>query len=136
MKLIQTIVVLVIAILYCWMGYKALASPTAITGIFDVPDVTGAMKNEIGAVYGGFGFAFGISLIVAFFRRSSVATGVILCLGILTLGMAAGRAISFCLLQPDNRYPMLFMGMEILMGGLLTGISFSRMREQASLPDE
>ena len=126
MSLTKTIVAIVIAGLYFLMGYKALADPTSVAAIFDVQEISPAMKNEYGAVYGGFGFAFGLSLLVAHFRKGLVGTGVILSLGILTLGMAVGRMVSFCFIQPDNRYPLIFMCVEIVIGSVLVGFSVRR----------
>ena len=110
------------------MGYKALSNPIGVVSVFDLETIPPAMQNEVAAIYGGFGFAFGLSLLIANFRNGPVATGVLLALGVLTLGMAAGRMVAFCFVQPENRFPLLFMCLEIVMGGALVAMALMRLR--------
>jgi hypothetical protein len=47
------------------MGMGALARPTLVTAQFGMPDLTAAGRNEVRAVYGGFGVLMAWMLLIA-----------------------------------------------------------------------
>ena len=126
MKRGETLVAVFISVLYLWMGYRGLTDAAGCLALFDVREVPPAMRNEVAAIYGGFGVSFGLLLLVAIFRQSEMSRGIILSLAVLTLGLAAGRIFSFCSSFPENYYPLIFMVLEILMGGFLLWVSRRR----------
>lgn len=124
MQSLRTSAAVLIAALYFFMGFKGLFDPAGVGSIFGMEDLTGAVRNEFRAVYGGFGVAFAGLLLYAWFvlvgeRRSAI----LLCLSILTFGMAAGRVVSFAMEQPGNSYPMIFLVTEILLGAAMFWLS-------------
>ena len=71
------------------MGMGALARPTLVTAQFGMPDLTAAGRNEVRAVYGGFGIFMALALLVALWQpdlRDGILFAVAAALG----GMAAG----------------------------------------------
>ena len=100
------------------MGLYALAHPEGVTLLFGTPSLTRDGRNEVRAVYGGFGLAMA-GLLVAALRGAAWGPGAILAVAVALFGMAGGRGVSLALDGAPGRYPWLFLGVEILLGGLL-----------------
>ena len=81
------------ALLFAVMGVGALVVPDRVTEQFDVPTLTIAGRNEVRAVYGGFGIAMAAMLIVAS-SSMDLRLGVGLTIGVALIGMAVGRLVS------------------------------------------
>lgn len=77
-------------------------------------------RNEVRAVYGGFGVAVAALLIVADDRAADFRAGVMMAIAIALLGMAAGRVFS-ALMEPKALigFPGIFMVLEGGLAGLL-----------------
>lgn len=99
------------------MGIAALVSPRFIQSFFSIESDTADFRNEIRAVYGGFGIAIG-GLLLAVIKYHELQLGVILTVMIATLGMAAGRIISLLFERP-GKWPYIFLLVEITGGVLL-----------------
>jgi hypothetical protein len=85
---------------------------------FGTPSLTRDGRNEVRAVYGGFGVA---AAALAAFTLSGApeAPGILIALGVAMLGMAAGRLVS---LVPDGVpgfQPWLYLAVEVTLGGVL-----------------
>ncbi len=81
------------AALFALMGVTSIIAPTLTTAQFGIHELDREGRNEVRAVYGGFGLAMAGALITAALLpdiRSGVTLGVSLTLG----GMAAGRVVS------------------------------------------
>lgn len=94
---------------FFFMGVVALAMPERVTGQFGIPILNANGRNEIRAVYGGFGIAVSAALASALALptwRAPAAIAVAIALG----GMALGRLFSAILDQQIGRFP-LFYGM-------------------------
>ena len=100
------------------MGVIALLRPTRVTRCFSLPTLPADMRNEVRAVYGGFGVAMA-ALLIAATLVDTIKSGVLLAVAVALLGMALGRLISLLIDTSVGKYPYLFLGLECLFGGLL-----------------
>ncbi len=100
------------------MGVIALLQPTRVTRCFSVPTLPADMRNEVRAVYGGFGVAMA-ALLIAATLVDAIESGVLLSVAVALLGMALGRLISLVIDTSVGKYPYLFLGLECLIGGAL-----------------
>jgi hypothetical protein len=111
--------VIVIALFFLAMGCVALAAPERVSGTFGQATLTGDGRNEVRAVYGGFGIATALVLLVAVSRpglRTGVLTGVAAGLA----GMAGGRLVAAALERPRSFYPVWFyFAAEAVMAAVL-----------------
>jgi hypothetical protein len=99
------------------MGIGALAAPERVTGQFDIPHLTANGRNEVRAVYGGFGLAMAGMLGLAFATpdmRAEICLALAAALG----GMAAGRVLSSLWDRQIGRWPTVYLAIEC-MGALL-----------------
>lgn len=74
------------------MGNGATAKPRIVAAQFGILDLTAAGRNEVRAVYGGFGVQIAVALLVALqlpALRAGILVAVLSALG----GMAGGRAV-------------------------------------------
>lgn len=104
--------VLLVAALFALMGVVALARPENILAYFGVATLTRDGRNEVRAVYGGFGLAIAGLLCVARFNEA-IRTGAVLAVAVALLGMAMGRLVSVLLDGAPGRYPWVFLGVEL-----------------------
>ncbi len=100
------------------MGFVAIVAPGRVVGLFGTRALSIDGRNEVRAVYGGFGLAVGC-LLVATLRWSAVAPGVQLALATSLFGMAGGRALSRAIDRAAGPYPWLFFVVEIGLGSAL-----------------
>ena len=110
-------VIAAVALLFAGMGLMALARPAHIGRFFDVRFESVDGRNEVRAVYGGFGLAMAAVLFLAL-REPGLRQGVLICVGLALAGMAAGRVFS-ALLERPGFWPWFFCGVESLGAGLL-----------------
>lgn len=120
--------VVIVAVFFLGMGLVALVRPAFVVAFFGMKAEGADARNEIRAVYGGFGVAVGI-LLLGTMNRQDLASGVNLGVAIALLGMAAGRLVSFVLERP-GRWPLVFFAVEIALALLL----FSALPETVSGP--
>ncbi|MGB7412845.1 MAG: DUF4345 domain-containing protein [Thermosynechococcaceae cyanobacterium] len=112
------VIIYLSAIAFAFMGLAALVQPARIPSLLGVYNISKDMKNEIRAVYGGFGCGVSL-LLVASTLFPSVQKGIILSVSISLLGMAIGRIISFTIDGATGHFPFIFLGIELVTGGLL-----------------
>ena len=117
----QTIPIL-IALLFALMGMAALVSPAFLARSVDSEASSPNFRNEIRAVYGGFGVALALLLAWVSLSHSGfaeqMAEGVYLTVAIALGGMAAGRLVSSLIERPGAK-AWLFCGIEFLGAALL-----------------
>lgn len=113
-------VVVVVAILFAGMGVVALAAPRVIWAPFGVVPETPSSRNEVRAVYGGFGIAIAVLLFLAEKDGGDFRTGVLVAVAFALFGMAGGRIVS-AVIEPKSvlGYPAFFLLVEAAGGGLL-----------------
>lgn len=113
----MTIGILINAVFFFGMGMAALIRPAfVISFVRMVPDTIDA-RNEVRAVYGGFGIAISALLVHAAYHPE-VRPGVLLAVAVALLGMALGRAVSLIFERP-GRWPYVFMMTETALAKLL-----------------
>jgi len=114
------ILVLLVAALFTLMGIAALVRPQSILACFGTPTLTRDGRNEVRAVYGGFGLAVA-ALLCAGCYSNTIRSGVVLAVAVALLGMAIGRLLSVLLDGVPGRYPWLFLGVEVTAATTLLG---------------
>lgn len=118
MPILSLVLVAGVAAFFFMMGVVALARPENIVAHFGTTALTRDGRNEVRAVYGGFGIAVGL-LLLATLSLAGMRAGVFLTVGVALLGMAAGRLISAILDGSPGFFPWLFTGIELLLSGIL-----------------
>ena len=105
-------------LLFAAMGAGLLWRPQYLTRLTNVELTTIEARNEVRAVYGGFGIAMAIALFIALVW-SPLRAGITLTIGLALLGMAAGRGYSVWLERPSSTLIWVFLGGEAVLGLLL-----------------
>jgi hypothetical protein len=104
-------------VLFGAMGGALLWRPEYVTRLTNVELTTIESRNEVRAVYGGFGIAMAIAMFIAVVY-SPLRGGIMLTAGLALLGMAAGRGYSAWLERPSTMI-WAFLGIEALLGLML-----------------
>jgi hypothetical protein len=103
--------IVTVAVLFLGMGLAALAAPARILATFGVEVTTVDGRNEVRAVYGGFGVAMAAILLVA---PPAFAPGIAACLAAALGGMAVGRLVSAAIDRGAGAWPWFFCAVEIV----------------------
>lgn len=90
------------------MGALALVRPAAVVGIFHIRADAAESRNEVRAVYGGFGLAVATMLVIAGRRSDAFGDGLAIAVAVALAGMAAGRLAGFLVERPRSFYPTVF----------------------------
>jgi hypothetical protein len=108
--------VIIVAIFFAGMGAAALVRPAVVWAPFGVEPTTPAARNEVRAVYGGFGIAVAILLVVADNASAGFRDGVLVATAVALAGMAGGRIIGF-VVEPRGvgRFTVLFGVVEVVL---------------------
>ena len=114
----MTMQIPVIALFFLAMGAYALAVPARVLAIFGVTVASVDGRNEVRAVYGGFGVAIG-ALLLAAGSAPALRPGVLLCVAVALAGMAGGRLVAALLDGSPGFYPWFFFGVELLGAAVL-----------------
>lgn len=101
------------AIFFAGMGILAISLPHKISALVGFPstDLSFDARNEIRAVYGGFGIAVATVLGICL-RDETLTKGVTLAIGASLAGMAGGRVIATILDKTIGKIPLLFFTVE------------------------
>lgn len=108
----------VIAALFAAMGVFALVWPARITALVGTPELTLAGRNEVRAVYGGFGLAVASALVWGLVSPR-LGPGIFFALGLAVWGMAGGRVISVLVDKKSELLPWIFFAVELVAGAVL-----------------
>ena len=100
------------------MGIGAMVLPMRVTAQFDIPNLTVSGKNEIRAVYGGFGLAMVMVLLIAI-EQPALRAGILLAVAASLGGMATGRVISAFVDRTIGKWPLFYLLLEIIFSSLL-----------------
>jgi hypothetical protein len=103
---VSDVLILVVAAGFAAMGLAALVRPADVLAQFGVAVETADGRNEVRAVYGGFGLAVAAMLAVAALGDPSTADGIVVAVAVALLGMAAGRLLSAVRERPTGLYPV------------------------------
>lgn len=108
----------VLALAFALMGLVAFTAPVWVTRQFDIPTLSAAGRNEVRAVYGGFGLMMAAMLVIAL-TAPALRAGIAATVGAALAGMAAGRLISAALDRGIGRFPALYLCIETVGAALL-----------------
>ncbi|MGH8453943.1 MAG: DUF4345 family protein [Nevskiales bacterium] len=111
------IAVLIVALGFALMGGTAPIRPASVGRYFDVRIESVDGRNEVRAVYGGFGLAMALALFLAT-ELPDLRAGVVACVALALAGMAGGRLFS-ALLERPGFWPWFFCGVETAAAALL-----------------
>lgn len=100
------------AVLFAVMGVGALVVPDRVTDQFGIPPLSVAGRNEVRAVYGGFGLAMAAMLIAAS-RSADLRPGVGLTIAVALIGMAVGRVVSVTIDRSLPSRPLMYLVVEL-----------------------
>ncbi|HXJ32777.1 MAG TPA: DUF4345 domain-containing protein [Candidatus Eisenbacteria bacterium] len=118
-----TLLVAIVIVFCLGMGVIALAAPERVAAIFGTT-TTPAARNEIRAVYGGFGIVIAAMLAWGL-RDPAMRPGIFLTVAASFAGMALGRVVSAGLERPGGFYPSWFYcTVELAMAGTLWAARF------------
>ena len=118
MQMAMHALTMIVAIFFGGMGLLALARPERITATFGIPSLTCEGRNEVRAVYGGFGLA--VAAMLALAPSTPLGDGIRVGVGIALLGMAGGRLAAALVERPAGFYPCWFYcALEAGMAGIL-----------------
>lgn len=107
-----------VAVIFAVMGLAAFVRPAAMLAPIGLPAETVDARNEIQAVYGGFGLAMAAMLIAPLWLPD-LGAGPAVVVGIALGGMAFGRVIALIREQRIGKFPAAFLAMEAVGAVLL-----------------
>jgi len=100
------------------MALVAFASPATVVAYFGIAELSVDGRNEVRAVYGGFGLVVaGLVAVAPYWPR--FGPGILLTIALSLFGMALGRVISRTVDGGAGFYPWLFFVIEVAGGGAL-----------------
>ena len=118
--------VYLVAAVFAGLGLYGLARPAGVLATFDVAVESAEGRNEVRAVYGGFGLAVAALLGVAAAGEGGVREGILVAVGFALAGMAAGRLVSALADRHASAYPVAtFLGIEIAAAALLLAAAWA-----------
>lgn len=122
MSTLGTSLVVVVALFFAAMGLAGLARPAAVWAPFGVSPESPAARNEVRAVYGGFGVAVAALLVAALGIDEGVRDGILVTVATALGGMASGRLVGFAVERPGGWFPApFFLVLEVAMAAALLG---------------
>ena len=116
--MLTNVIIILAACGFARMGVGALVRPDVVTRQFGMPQLSTAGRSEVRGVYGGFGIAMAGILILALVQPD-LRQGICIASSVALLGMAAGRIISALIDRSLPRVALLYLVIEVVMGGLL-----------------
>jgi hypothetical protein len=114
----ETLAMGVSAAAFALMGVGSLVRPEKVLSQFGVPALSSAGRNEVRAVYGGFGIAMSLMLVLAI-QDPAWRPGVCLMLAAALSGMAAGRVISALVDRTIALAPLVYLVAEVVLASAL-----------------
>lgn len=112
------VLVAAVAAFFFAMGAVALVRPEQVVVYFGTSTLTRDGRNEVRAVYGGFGIAVAL-LLLATLWLPQIRAGILVAVGVALLGMAVGRLVSAAIDGSPGFVPWLFCGVELALSGAL-----------------
>lgn len=116
--IIAQVCVITVALCFAAMGALALSRPQRILAVFGTRELTRDGRNEVRAVYGGFGLAIALLLLLTL-QLPTIRFGALVAVITALAGMALGRLISALIDRSFSLYPRIFFALELALVGLL-----------------
>jgi hypothetical protein len=101
----------VLAALFAFMGAVAMVAPERVTRQFGIDALNRDGRNEVRAVYGGFGLAMAAGFVAAQ-ALPELRNGFCLAAALALGGMAGGRVVSAAIDRGIGRFPVLYGVLE------------------------
>ena len=118
--MIADVLILLPAALFGTMGLYALVNPRGVVALFGTQVDTEDGRNEVRAVYGGFGLVVAGMLVYAAFSDGRGALWIPSVIALSLLGMAAGRLISMVIDRTrGSRVVWGFLALELILAVML-----------------
>ncbi|HEX6859172.1 MAG TPA: DUF4345 family protein [Caulobacteraceae bacterium] len=114
----MSVQVVIVAVAFALMGIGAFVRPRTFVSPFGLTAETADARNEIQAVYGGFGLAVAATL-AATAWYPELRNGVIVAVAASLAGMAGGRVVA-ALRERPGRFPVIFFFVEAVGAAFLT----------------
>lgn len=111
--------VYLVAAFFAGMGLVALLQPERVLAFFGTRSLTRDGRNEVRAVYGGFGLAIAILLLGTLSFLASLRDGILVTIAVALLGMAIGRLVSVAIDGSPGRFVWLILAAELIMAAML-----------------
>jgi hypothetical protein len=105
---VDDVIIGAVAVLFAGMGLYGLIAPASLIAAFGTTVTSIDSRNEIRAVYGGFGLAMALALTLAALDVGRLRDGVLVTVAIALAGMGVGRIISMFVERPHRLYPTVF----------------------------
>ena len=121
----MNVVVGSVAVVFLLMGVYALAAPGRVLAVFGVRVDTVDGRNEVSAVYGGYGIATSLALVLAL-AVPRLRPGILLATALALLGMASGRVVGALRERSPGFYPWLFFALEVVGAAALAAVVEAR----------
>jgi hypothetical protein len=118
----QNLPILIAIAVFAFMGIGAIAKPAFVTAQFGILKLTPAGRNEVRAVYGGFGLFMALALVVAL-RQPELRDGILFTVSVALGGMAAGRLVSAVIDRAIDRVPLGYLVLEVIVAVLLLAVA-------------
>ncbi len=119
-SLLENALVVGVAAFFLYVGVRGLADPSGTLSYFSAGTLGPDMRNEVRAVYGGYGIAVGCLLVTTIWL-SSIKTGARAGVLVSVGGMAAGRTVSFAMESAEGGFPLLILIVELVLVVMLAG---------------
>ncbi|GBF49476.1 hypothetical protein LPTSP4_09890 [Leptospira ryugenii] len=104
---------LFVSFLFAGMGISAFPNPVWITKQFGISELTASGKNEVRAVYGGFGLCMSLALILAY-CIPEIRNGVCITVALALFGMSLGRMVSAAMDRSIAKLPAFYGAIELI----------------------
>jgi len=114
----STISIVVVASLMALMGVCGIITPVRFLRFVGSETLGRDGRNEVRAVYGGFGLMMGGILLYAV-QETAYQPGILLCMGLALAGMAIGRIISIVPDRGISAFMVFTCISEFVAGGVL-----------------
>jgi hypothetical protein len=100
------------------MGVGAIVKPRLVTAQFEILDLSAAGRNEVRAVYGGFGVMTAAALLIAL-QQPELRAGVLVAVAASLSGMAGGRVVSAVIDRAIDKWPLRYLLLEAAVATML-----------------
>lgn len=104
----QTLIIAGVSVFFLGMGVVTMAMPARALAPFGVALNGPDARNEVRAVYGGFGIATGVLLALAAWDVGQLRPGAVWAVAVALAGMAFGRLAGRLVERPTAFYPVWF----------------------------
>jgi hypothetical protein len=116
--LLRFIFVLPVLAFFVGVGVVGLSKPESVLAYFGTTSLTRDGRNEVRGMYGGLSLASAVALGVALVNPV-LGPGILVSVTLVVAGIASGRLLSVLIDGRPGFYPWLFLGVELVLVGLL-----------------